>query len=491
MTGGSSEPDRSGVILFVTGRLAEAGLSEVVRSLSQKVGFDWEIQVPGIQVAALMHTRLLRQRLRPSGRIRRVIVPGWCQGNLNELTQHFGIPFERGPKDYRDLPGFFGLESGGRADLNDHDMQIIAEINHATRLRLEEILIQAQVLADAGADIIDVGCVPGESSGRVSEIVQALKERSFRVSIDSFDPSEVRQAVQAGAELILSCRVSDVGWMADLGVEVVAIPETPEDTASLDQVADELTRRGVPFRADPIIEPVGMGFLRSLQRYVDFRQRHPQVAMMMGVGNVTELAEVDSAGVNLLLAAVCQELRIGSVLTTQVASWCRTAVAELDAARRLVCHAVRRHIPAKHLDDSLVMLRDARVRMESDAALRALAAALKDPAYRIFSRPDGVHLMNRDGHWAGEDVFAVFAEALQNAATPVDAAHAFYLGYEMARAELARHLGKQYVQDGPLRWGLIGDWEPSTGAHARPMPGDQAPGERKPGEQKPEKDSRE
>ncbi len=62
--------------------------------------------------------------------------------------------------------------------------------------------------------------------------------------------------------------------------------------------------------------------------------------MMMGIGNVTELTEVDSAGVNMILAAICEELGIQSVLTTQVINWCRSAVAEFDMARRLVRHAV-------------------------------------------------------------------------------------------------------------------------------------------------------
>jgi hypothetical protein len=38
----------------------------------------------------------------------------------------------------------------------------------------------------------------------------------------------------------------------------------------------------------------------------------------------------------------------------------------------------------------------------------------------------------------------------------MDPSHAFYLGYELARAEIALHLGKQYVQDAPMQWGLLG-----------------------------------
>ena len=62
--------------------------------------------------------------------------------------------------------------------------------------------------------------------------------------------------------------------------------------------------------------------------------------MMMGVGNLTELTDVDSAGVNTILIGFCQELGIRSVLTTAVINWARSSVREIDLARRLAHHAV-------------------------------------------------------------------------------------------------------------------------------------------------------
>ncbi len=46
-------------------------------------------------------------------------------------------------------------------------------------------------------------------------------------------------------------------------------------------------------------------------------------------------------------------------------------------------------------------------------------------------------------------------KAVQEAGN-LDAAHAFYLGYEMAKAVTALTLGKNYVQDQALRWGFLG-----------------------------------
>ena len=61
-----------------------------------------------------------------------------------------------------------------------------------------------------------------------------------------------------------------------------------------------------------------------------------------------------------------------------------------------------------------------------------------------------LHAINRDGHRHGTDPFELFEKL-----GPVDPAHAFYLGYEMAKAVTALTLGKNYTQDQALRWGFL------------------------------------
>jgi dihydropteroate synthase len=477
-------PNASPFILFVTGRLAEASLRDVVAPLAEQLGFRYEIVVPGIQVAALLHTSLLLKRLEVPEHVDRVILPGWCQGDLKELEARFQKPFERGPRDLHDLPEYFGVGRRRTVDLSHYSTEIIAEINHATRMPLDRILSEARSMVAAGANVIDVGGVPGECSNRITEIVSALRQESIRVSIDSFDRHEVEQAAGSGAELILSCNHSNVDWVSRMGVEVVAIPDTPQDLDSLDRLIERLQSDGTAFRVDPILEPIGMGFTASLERYIRVRQRYPDIPMMMGIGNVTELTEVDSAGVNMILAAVCEDLGIQSVLTTQVINWCRTAVAEFNMARRIVHHAVSARTIPKHLDSSLVMLRDSRLRPMSLPALQQLANMLTDPNFRVFAEGGELHLMNRDGHWHSTDAFRLIEQATKagvqrkaessaarkDGGDPlgipqsIDPGHAFYLGYELARAEIALHLGKQYVQDEPMHWGLLGDLKASSSA---------------------------
>lgn len=449
-------------ILFVTGKLAEYSLREILEKLAPQVSFTYEIAVLNVQVAALLHVPLVKRRLTVPEGIDWVMLPGLCKGDLKILADQFGVPFKLGPKDHFDLPEYFGQAGRPPKDLSQFDIKILAEINHAPLLSNAEILRQADHYRQNGADLIDVGCIPGESWNRAAEVVRMLIDSGHRVSIDSFEQKEVEAAVKNGAELILSCNHTNIDWVSKLGVEVVAIPDIPSDFDSLRAIVDQLVRTDTPFRIDPILEPIGFGFTASLERYYQTRKEFPEFEMMMGIGNLTELTEVDTAGINFILAALCQELKIHSVLATEVINWAQSAIREFDYARRMVKFAIDNKSLPKHIHYQLVMLRDARLNELGQGALENLASQIRDPNYRIFAEEAELHVMNRDGYWKGTDPFELFDQF--EAANPkdLDPSHAFYLGYEMCKAVTALTLGKQYQQDQPLNWGFLSQAEISA-----------------------------
>jgi dihydropteroate synthase-like protein len=291
--------------------------------------------------------------------------------------------------------------------------------------------------------------------------VQRLRARGLRVSIDSFEPAEIAAATRAGAELVLSVNRANRHAAPDWNAEVVVVPDRPGDLDSMDDTIDWLTARHVPVRLDPIIQPIGMGFADSLLGYAQARRRWPGLPLMMGVGNLTELSDVDSCGVNFLLAAICQEWSIRSVLTTQVINWARSSVRELDIARRVVAFAQRNRVPPKHLDPRLIVLRDcAPVRFEAEEIQR-LSQAIKDRNYRILLSAAGLHLLGGGEGFTGEDPFELFDALAARHGDTLSPAHAFYLGYEMCKAALARQLDKNYHQDESLDWGFLTIPEPN------------------------------
>jgi dihydropteroate synthase len=437
--------------LFVTGRLAEFAIRQVLNDLAPRAGFEAEVAVLPISVAALLTPKWVARHLEIPEDVDRIILPGYCSGDLSPVLEKApGIPVERGPLDLRDLARHFGHDGQTVAGYGEYSIEILAEINHAPRFSPSALIVEARRLCAEGADVIDLGCVPGERWTDVGHAIDALRQEGIRVSIDSFDPVEVAAAAVAGAELVLSVHAENRDQAVDWGVEVVAIPDEPGTLEGLEQTVEFLDGHGVPFRIDPIIEPIGFGFAASLGRYLEVRRRYPDAAMMMGVGNLTELTDVDSPGVNTILAGFCEELRIRSVLTTAVINWARSSVRELDLARRLVHHAVTRRTLPKHVEPRLVALRDPRVVEYGSENLAEIQRRIRDPNWRIFAEGGLIHALNNQNLLRDSDPFRLFDQMGVD-----DASHAFYLGYEMMKARTALTLSKTYRQDQALEWGFL------------------------------------
>jgi len=442
-------------IHFVTGRLAEHSLRQALERLAPRAGFEATVQVMNITVAALMTTPWIARRLEVPPDATRIVIPGNCRGPLEAFADVSPVPVERGPDDLRDLDEFFGQKVRDLTGYGRHDIEILAEINHAPRLARAELLAEARRLVADGADVIDVGCDPGERWAGVGDAVAMLVAEGIRVSIDSFDPHEVAVATRAGATLVLSVNSTNAAAAADWGAEVVVVPDVPATMEGFDATIERLATAGVPFRLDPVLEPIGFGFAASLGRYLDVRRRYPDAAMMMGIGNLTELTDVDSAGINVLLLGFCQETGIRSVLTTEVIHWARSSVKECALARSLTWHAVTNRTLPKHVEPRLVTLRAGRPHAHGPEVLDRLAAAIRDPNFRIFAEGEAIHLVGAGLHLASPDPFALFEQLTAAGRTDVDPGHAFYLGYEMAKAATALALGKGYRQDQALDWGHL------------------------------------
>ncbi|HEV7279290.1 MAG TPA: DUF6513 domain-containing protein [Pirellulaceae bacterium] len=455
--------------LFVTGKLAESALRETLVPLGEKRGFRWQVEVLPITVAALMTVEWIAKRLVVPQGVQKVFLPGYVLGDEKLLELQFGLPVVKGPKDLRQLPAWFGAPVV-KPDFGQHAIEIVAEINYAPRKSLEQILREAELYRQTGADVIDVGCEPGPVWTGVGDVIRALRDAGHRVSVDSLQIEEIELAAKAGAELVLSVNSWNREAAPDWGIEVVVIPDKPGEDERFDSTIEFLASRDVKMRLDPILEPIGFGFGESLARYRECRLRYPDAEILMGIGNLTELSDVDSAGINFLLLALCEEWRIGSVLTTQVVNWCRTSVRECDVARRLVHYAIRNRVPPKRLSEDLLLLRDAALAPVGSEGLDDLAASIRDANYRLFAEEGLIHLINRDVHLTGDDPFEVF-EALQATAPKnLDPSHAFYLGYELAKAATALTLGKQYRQDEALDWGMLTQPETSHRARKSPLP---------------------
>lgn len=442
-------------ILFLTGKLAEKQLRRTLEEM--RPDFRYTVHVLGVTVAALMTAEMIGRRLTDTFGADRVLVPGRCRGDLDALAQLLGIPVTRGPEELHDLPEYFGRVAR-KPDLSLHDLHIFGEIVEAPQLSISGIIDRAQRYQREGADVIDLGCLPATPFPHLEESVRALKAEGFLVSVDSLEDEDLLRGGRAGADFLLSLSESSL-WIADeVDSTPILIPSRHGDLSSLDRVIDRFSASGREFIVDPILDPIHFGFTDSLVRYHTVRSRYPEIEMMMGVGNLTELTHADTAGINALLLGICSELGVRQILATQVSRHARRAIREADLARRIMYAARDANRLPKHMDDGLMALHERNPFPLSHDEIVELQAAIRDPSYRILAGEQGLYVFNREGLLEGQEPFAFFPHL----GVEGDGGHAFYLGVELARAEIAQKLGKRYTQDQPLDWGCAIDTAQET-----------------------------
>ena len=435
--------------LFVTGKLAADALIPTIKKMEPD--FTYEVAVLNISVAALMDTQWIARHLSNARGFDQVMIPGDCKGDLSIIEDCLGVPAIRGPKDLKDLPVFFGhervLEGYGEYQVN-----ILAEIVDAYRMNWNEILAMAEYYRSQGAEIIDLGCPPRGGFPGVKTVVAGLKERGYTVSIDTFDSATILEADEAGVDLLLSVNSQNMELAPKLNCKVVVIPDFGKGLASLERNAAQLEQLEVPYILDPILDPISFGFMESLHRFYETRRRHPDAEMLMGLGNLTELTDADSIGINAVMVGIVTELGINYVLTTEVISWTRGAVKELDLARKLMHYAHKNRLLPKDIDVGLLTVKDPPHDDYAEAELRHMHDLVTDKNFRIFTDDKWIYVFNRDIFVRGTDPQEIFAQL--KVTTP---SHAFYLGKELERAALSVQLGKKYTQEEFLRWGYLSD----------------------------------
>jgi dihydropteroate synthase-like protein len=515
-------------ILLVTGQLAQ----DTVKNYATQSSHETETVALKIAVAAFLTPKRITEELknRDLSGFDLIVVPGLVRGDTKLIAEATGIAAVKGPRYAADLPTV--LDMIGAVQLStttpacdllheklvekalleiqktelqreellkkpssmligdvavgpEFPMRVLAEIVDAAQMDKETIQATAKRFVSAGADFIDVGMVAGESQPeKASEIVRWVKQAvAVPVSIDTLDPAEIKAAIQAGAELVLSGDAGNIEEIAPYAKDVAVViiptnqrqgyfPKKAQDRVKyLEEIIAKAKQLGIKrCIADLIVEPNDI--LESYLSFREFAARNPEVPMFVGLSNVTELFDADSVGLNAILARLSSEVGGSILLATEKSTKAKGTVQEEVTAAKMMFLARKRGSVPKDLGIDLLILKDKRSHEEPyDRSIESganveLAEKGQEPTeldragvFRIaVDRAEGliVAVHYRVGDMSkpvnivkGKTAQVVYLKVLElDLLSNLD--HAAYLGVELAKAEIALRTGKGYVQDAEL-----------------------------------------
>lgn len=510
-------------LLLVTGRLAEPIVRESVKRSGTAHVID--IAVAPIDVAALMTTdyiaRFLISKGVKKGDYDLIIVPGLVKGSCRVIEDIIGIKAVKGTINAYDLVELLKLDDlsilstdvpaddvirdilinrnvdilvklekkacseGFSIDklcipINPPPIRVVSEIAFAHTLPQDVLLKKVKHLIDSGADIISLGFEAlnphPDDVYRVVKLVK--KEFDYPLAIDTAIPSEIVRGVEAGCDIVINIDMVNVDKVAERikDVAVVVIPRDPktnlipksvkERVEVLKRTVDYVKERGVEkVIADAILDPLPNLLLNSFLAYHTFKTSKPEIPLFVGIGNVTELIDVDSVGVNAILVELAYEVGASLVLTSEHSTKTFGSTREVKIASQMVSLAHTLGVPPKDLGISLLILKDKKAYKYSIDEKVDIVVVAEEKHVEPELDPIGVFRVNvnhdegciealyigRKGRILikGRSAKALRDEIIARGLV-TQLSHAMYLGAEFAKAEEALRLGKNYVQEAPL-----------------------------------------
>ena len=361
----------------------------------------------------------------------------------------------------------------------DFPMRVLAEIANAPFLSKEELVKKCQFFVDSGADMIDIGMAAGEDFSKIiPDLIATLRPivGDRPLSIDTLNPAEIKAACENGIDLVLSLDLGNYPEVIDVVKEydVPAVllptnftegisPKTPQQRVEAMEELIEKTE-GIKYVADLILDPVNSSsIVESIIACDEFHKINP-APMFFGVGNVTELMDVDSGGVNALLAGIGMELGVSILFTPEESGKTYGSVRELSIASKMMFLAKHRNSIPKDLGINLVDYKDKRKRSDAvEVDTEGLETIIQKNPMKFVRDSKGSFKINVDYDNAeivavhfrknepdavivGKTAKEIYEEIIKKElVTRME--HAAYLGSELEKAEIAMKLGKNYVQD--------------------------------------------
>ncbi|MFX1475710.1 MAG: dihydropteroate synthase-like protein [Promethearchaeota archaeon] len=400
------------------------------------------------------------------------------------------ITAETSPLPHPPPPRTLRIGSGRRTLMSGstYPIRVIAEITDAPIRSDEELIHKARRFAASGATVIDVGMIANAPDSKAARhTVQVVRQAvQVPISIDSSDPKEIAAGIKAGASLVLSLDQSNMAKIPKSlrsRAAFVLVPATqagqqlPSNTDERLQLMEANLRTAhelgythliADLLCDSLITP---GLTPAIHAYARFTDRHPTIPLLMGIGNVTELLDADSPGVNAVLAGIASELGVTFMLTAEVSDKTRGSVWELHRAAQMMFLTRSRQSSPKDLGLDLLLLKTKRFteipyqpaddEVITEATPGESPPVLLDPSGFLTFHIDRQQQRLIARHYPTPkaktpDIILAARTARQLLAVIIEHGlisrldHAGYVGSELVKAEIALKIGRPYTQGQPL-----------------------------------------
>jgi dihydropteroate synthase-like protein len=488
-------------ILVATGRLAE-------KTVREAVGDKADVLVADVDIAAFITPKKLIEAFEEENLPKKydlILIPGLVPGDFSKASEMLGCKIRLGPKHAFDL-GFvlyFAKENDFSEKIpacellvdirektaldlirNTEDeatallilkeikiggeacMKVMGEIVGAMEMDPRALQERIEAFIARGADIIDLGATLNTRPEQVRRTVSLAKTLTTApISIDTLDPELIKEGVEAGADLVLSLNSTNMDTagpiIARAGVAAVVIPDGDKSLEGLVKNVEAAYRLGIEkIIADPVLDPIGHNITESIVRYYEFHRVYPQIPLFLGVGNVTELLDVDSIGVNATLCGIGKEIGTGILFTPEFSDKAQGSIRELKRASQMMQLSGLRESSPKDLGLDLLYIKEKRRRPVFTLPENAILARSSkhwrtDPAGPILIRIVPDSLSGNGGLIVAEHekatVIGKSASEVLDTLLELEIIsrldHAAYLGRELEKAELALHFNRSYAQD--------------------------------------------
>ncbi len=359
----------------------------------------------------------------------------------------------------------------------DFPMRVLAEIANAPLLSDENLLKRAKYFVQSGADMVDIGMIAGEThQDRIPGMIKLLKNNlDVAVSIDTLNPIEIKSAVESDIDMVLSLDHGNceqvLPYIESANIPAVILPTdynknwVPETVEERVDSVEELRKicGKIDVIADLILDPINSSsIIDSFMACRKFKEKNRE-PVFFGVGNVTELLDTDSVGVNALLSGIAMELGASVLFTPEESGKTIGSVKELSVSSKMMFLAKNRDSIPKDLGINLVLYKDKR---KPDILTEDydVPVVIGREDYKFKQDPEGsfkilaengeimaVHYKRMEPQIIikGNTAKAVYDEILKRKLIS-RIEHATYIGSELEKAEIAAKLNKKYVQDFPL-----------------------------------------